>query len=100
MKRILMMLAAIAMIAGFTACKSGGSSFEKDVRKRAEMMCDVQKLTAKVATDSSFVKDLDKLKKEIEEYDAKMEKKYEKEPSAEETAKATKIIEEIMAKCK
>lgn len=100
MKRIVLSLATIAFLGAVSSCKSSGS-FEKDVRKRAEYMCKVQQLTAKAATDESATKELEKVRKEMDDYDASMEKKYkDKEPTKAQTDKAEEIMKEVMAKCK
>ena len=64
-------------------------------------MCEIQKLQDKAATDESAAKKLHALKKEMDAFDQKMEKKYDKkEPPEEQQKKAKEIVEEIMAKCK
>lgn len=64
-------------------------------------MCEIQKLQDKAATDESAAKKLDAVKKEMDAFDEKMEKKYDKkEPTEEQQKKAKEIVEEIMAKCK
>jgi vacuolar-type H+-ATPase subunit I/STV1 len=101
MKRIIFSMATLAILAALPSCKSSSGSFEKDVRKRAEYMCKVQQLSAKAATDEAATKDLEKVRKELEEYDATMEKKYkDKDATKEQTDKAEQIMKEVMEKCK
>ncbi len=102
MKKNMLLIAFIALWSGMISCKSSSSSsFEKDVRKRAEFMCEIQKLTAKAAADSNATGELDKVKKELDDYDARMEQKYkDKKPTDKESENARKIIDDIMAKCK
>ena len=93
-------MASFAIMVGAVSCKSS-SSFDKDVRKRGEYMCTIQKLTAKGGTDEASIKALEKAKKELDEYDATMEKKYkDKEPTKEQQESAEKILKEVMDKCK
>lgn len=64
-------------------------------------MCKVQQLTTKAATDEAAAKELEKVQKEMDEFDAAMEKKYkEKEPTKEQSEKADQIVKEVMEKCK
>ena len=100
MKKFFAFLASLFILSGFYSCKSG-SSFEKDVRKRADYMCKVQLLTAKAATDEKAAKDLENVKKEMDAFDEEMEKKYKDEkPDAKKTEKAQAIMSDVMAKCK
>jgi len=100
MKKKLFSIAAMAVVLSLASCKSS-SSFEKDVRKKADYMCKVQQLSAKAATDEAAAKDLEKVRKEMDDFDATMEKKYkDKEPSAEQSATAEKVMKEVMEKCK
>ncbi len=100
MKKYVALLALLFILTGVSSCGSG-SSFEKDVRKRADYMCKVQLLTAKAATDEKAAKDLESVKKEMDTYDDEMEKKYkDKKPDAKKTEKAQAIMADIMAKCK
>ena len=100
MKKNFLSMAVLAVLFSMTSCKSS-SSFDKDVKKRAEYMCKVQQLTVKAAADESAAKELEKVRKEMEDYDASMEKKYKgKDPSADESAKAAKIMKDVMDKCK
>jgi formate-dependent nitrite reductase cytochrome c552 subunit len=100
MKKYVALLVGLFILSGFYSCKSG-SSFEKDVRKRADYMCKVQKLTAKAATDESAAKDLENVKKEMDTFDEQMEKKYkDQKPDSKQTEKAQAIMADVMAKCK
>jgi len=101
MKKNFFSMAVLAIVISLASCKSSSSSFEKDVRKKADYMCKVQQLTAKSGTDEAAAKDLEKVTKEMSDFDAEMEKKYkEKEPTAEQSATAEKIMKEVMEKCK
>lgn len=100
MKKFFALLAILFILSGVYSCKSG-SSFEKDVRKRADYMCKVQLLTAKAATNESAAKDLENVKKELENFDTEMEKKYkDQKPDTKMNDKAQAIIADVMAKCK
>jgi vacuolar-type H+-ATPase subunit I/STV1 len=100
MKKNFFSMAVLAIVISLASCKSS-SSWDKDVRKKADYMCKVQQLTAKAGTDEAAAKDLEKVKKEMDDFDAEMEKKYkEKEPTAEQSASAEKIMKEVMEKCK
>ncbi|MBK8951981.1 MAG: hypothetical protein IPM85_06380 [Chitinophagaceae bacterium] len=100
MKKRLLSAALIAAVLFTTSCGSS-SSFESDVRKKANYMCEIQKLEAKAATDEKAAKEMESIKKEMDAFDEKMEKKYDKkEPTEAQQKKAREIMEEVMAKCK
>lgn len=100
MKKQLLSAILIGAVMFTTSCGSS-SSFESDVRKMANYMCEIQKLEAKAATDEAAAKKLESIKKEMNEFDDKMDKKYDKkEPTDAQQEAAKKIMEEIMAKCK
>ena len=98
MKKNFFSIAILAVVVSISSCGSS-SSFEGDVRKKADFMCKVQKLST--ATDEKAVKELADVKKEMDEFDAKMEKKY-KDKKQDDAANATaqKIMTEVMEKCK
>ena len=98
MKKNFLSMAILAVVVIMSSCGSS-SSFESDVRKKADYMCKVQKLST--ATDEKAVKELADVKKEMDEFDAKMEKKYkDKEPDSAKRASAEKIMTEVKEKCK
>jgi predicted Holliday junction resolvase-like endonuclease len=98
MKKKFLTIAILAIVVSMSSCGSS-SSFESDVRKKADYMCKVQKLSA--ATDEKSVKDLADVKKEMDEFDEKMEKKYkDKKNDDASNATAQKIMTEVMGKCK
>ena len=100
MRKHVLTVATLAMLLGTVACKSK-SSFESDVQKRADYMCKIQRLEAKAGSDEKAAKEVEALKKEMDEFDNKMEAKYKgKEPTDKQQEAARKIIEETMAKCK
>ncbi|MBK6937291.1 MAG: hypothetical protein IPH18_10740 [Chitinophagaceae bacterium] len=73
MKKRLLSAALIAAVLFTTSCGSS-SSFESDVRKKANYMCEIQKLEAKAATDEKAAKEMESIKKEMDAFDEKMEK--------------------------
>ena len=98
MKKNFLSIAILAVVVSMSSCGSS-SSFESDVRKKADFMCKVQKLST--ATDEKAVKELTDVKKEMDEFDAKMEKKYkDKKKDDASNATAQKIMTEVMEKCK
>ena len=98
MKKNFLSIAILAVVISMSSCGSS-SSFEGDVRKKADFMCKVQKLST--ATDEKAVKELADVKKEMDEFDAKMEKKYkDKAQDSATNATAKKIMTEVMEKCK
>lgn len=98
MKKNFFSIAILAVVVSISSCGSS-SSFEGDVRKKADFMCKVQKLST--ATDEKAVKELAGVKKEMDEFDAKMEKKYKgQEQDSTKNATAKKIMTEVMEKCK
>ncbi|MEO7983184.1 MAG: hypothetical protein ABI688_03775 [Bacteroidota bacterium] len=100
MKKNFLSMVILAIVVSMASCKSS-SSFEKDVKKRAEYMCKVQQLSVKAAADESAAKDLEKVRKEMEDFDASMETRYKgKDPTADESAKAAKIMKDVMDNCK
>lgn len=100
MRKNLFSLFAIAAVISLTSC-GGGGGFEGDVRKRANYECQKTKLEAKDQSDPKVAKELEDLEKEINAFDEKMEKKYEKQKDdAKMQEKAGKIYMDVMAKCK
>lgn len=100
-KRILPAAIFVSLIIGFTSCKSSSSSLEADVKKMAEFRCKMQQLMAKGESDEKATKELEDLKKEMEDFGEKMSKKYEdKKDDKEMEAKADAIMKEAMEKCK
>ncbi len=98
MKKNFLSMAILAVVVIMSSCGSS-SSFESDVRKKADFMCKVQKLST--ATDEKAVKELADVKKEMDEFDEKMEKKYkDKAQDSATNATAQKIMTEVMEKCK
>ncbi len=98
MKKNFLSIAILAVVISMSSCGSS-SSFEGDVRKKADFMCKVQKLST--ATDEKAVKELADVKKEMDEFYAKMEKKYkDKAQDSATNATAKKIMTEVMEKCK
>ena len=101
MKKSYLSVAVLAMVVLMSSCGGSSSSFESDVRKRAEYMCKVQKLSVTAATDEKAAKELEAVKKEMDEFDAKMEKKHkDKKGDDALSAKAQEIVKEVMEKCK
>lgn len=93
-------MAILAVVVSMSSC-GGGSSFESDVKKFANMRCKAQQLAAKDQSDEKVKKEMEDLQKEMEAYGEKMEKKYaDKKDDKEMDEKADKIMDEIMAKCK
>ena len=100
MKKFFLSTTALAVVLSLTSCGSS-SSFESDVRKKADYMCKIQKMTASVTTDEKASKELEEIKKEMDEFDEKMEKKYKDKKNDEAmSATAKKIMMEVMDKCK
>lgn len=100
MRKNLFSLFAIAAVISLASC-GGGGGFEGDVRKRANYECQMKKLEAKDQSDAKVQKEVEDLQKEIDAFDEKMEKKYEKQKDDEKmSAKAGKIYMEVMEKCK
>jgi peptidoglycan hydrolase CwlO-like protein len=99
MRKYLILLPAIAMVVLLYSCSSS-SSFENDVRKMANYRCKTQQLTAKAATDENAQKELEKLEKEIEEYNIKMKEKYKDQKDEKKEEQADNIFKDVMDKCK
>jgi peptidoglycan hydrolase CwlO-like protein len=100
MKKNFLSIAVLAVVITLSSCGSS-SSFEGDVKKMASYRCKAQQLSAKDPADEKAKKELEDLKKEIEEYAAKMEKKYgDKKDDEAWKAKGDKIYKEEMIKCK
>ncbi len=100
MKKVFLSLTVLAIVVSMSSC-GGGSSFENDVKKFANMRCKVQQLAAKDQSDEKVKKELEDLQKEMEDYGDKMSEKYkDKKDDKEMEAKADKILKEIMDKCK
>jgi hypothetical protein len=103
MKKNIFGLAILALVIGTASCSSSssGGGFESDVRKMADYRCRVQKLEAKDPADEKAKKELEDLRKEMDEYRDKMAEKYKgKENDTAMNNKADKIMDEEMAKCK
>ena len=97
-KNVLIITLFIAI--GAISCKSGGS-FESDVRKFSEIRCELQKVEAKDPNDEKVKEEKEKLQKKMKEFSDKMEKKYaDREKDSAMNAKADKIFDEVMEKCK
>jgi hypothetical protein len=98
MKKIFLSIVVIAVVVSISSCGSS-SAFERDVRKKADYMCKMQKLAT--ATDEKSVKKLEEIKKEMDEFNDVMIKKYEDKKSDDASiATAEKIMMEVMEKCK
>lgn len=92
MRILILTLAAGCLLAG---C-GGASSYESDVTKRARYMCRIQQLEASGKTDEAG-----KVRREMEAFDKKMEKKYkDKEPTDEQYQKGVAIVDSVMNACK
>ena len=100
MKKNFLSIAILAVVVSMSSCGSS-SSFERDVKKFANMRCKAQLLAAKDQSDEKVKKEMEELKKEMDAFGEKMEKKYEdKKDDKAMDEQADKIMEEIMAKCK
>ncbi len=98
MKKYFLPIAVLAVV--ISSCGSK-SSFESDVKKMGNYRCQMQKLEAKDQSDEKVKKEIEDLKKEVEEYTEKMTKKYaDKKNDKDMDEKADKIMDEIMEKCK
>lgn len=96
MKKQVFALALSGLVLFTTGCGGSGSSFEADVKKKADYMCQIQKLQAAGKTEEA-----EKITKEMDAFDEKMEKKYkDKEPSEAEQKKGREIVESVMKDCK
>ena len=101
MKKNFLSIAVLAVVISLSSCKSSSSSFEGDVRKMADYLCQLQKLEAKAATDENEKKKIEAKKKEITEDSNKKETKYkDKKGDKAMEDKAEAIMKEVMAKCK
>lgn len=101
MKKNFLSIAVLAVVISLSSCKSSSSSFEGDVRKMADYLCQLQKLEAKAATDENAKKEIEAIQKEMTEYSNKMETKYkDKKGDKAMEDKAEAIMKEVMAKCK
>ncbi|MGH2554036.1 MAG: hypothetical protein ACRDEB_09980 [Chitinophagaceae bacterium] len=99
MKKNFLSIAALAVVIIMSSC--GSSSFEKDVRKMANMRCEARQLAAKDQSDEKVKKEMEELEKEMDAYGDKMRKKYEdKKDDKVMNEKAEKIMSEVMGKCK
>ena len=100
MKKQFLSTAVLAVVLLLSSCGSS-SSFESDVRKKADYMCKIQKLTDDTAKNDKAAKQLEDVKKEMDEFDEKMEIKYKDKKNDEAmSAIAKKIMTEVMDKCK
>jgi len=100
MKNFFLPAAILALIVSLSACSSK-SSFESDVKKMGNYRCKMQQLKAKDPSDEKAKKEVEDLKKEMDEYGEKMGKKYaDKKNDKEMDEKAGKIMDEIMNNCK
>lgn len=101
MKKNFLSIAVLAVVISLSSCGSSSSSFEGDVRKMANYLCQLQKLEMKAATDESAKKEMETIQKEMTEYSNKMETKYkDKKGDKAMEDKAEAIMKEVMAKCK
>lgn len=101
MKRTVLPVTIIALTLTIISCGKGGSSFESDIRKVAEYRCKIEKLQSKAATDESAKKEMTQLMDEMRAFAEKVETKYaDKKDDKEFNAKADKIMDEVMEKCK
>lgn len=100
MQKNVLIIAAV-ITASLMSCKGGGGSFESDVRKSANYMCEMSKLAAADPSDEKSQKKLADLKKEKDEFEEKMREKYkDKKDDKEMEEKGGKIMKEVMDKCK
>jgi len=100
MKKYFLSIAILAVVAGVSSCGSK-SSFESDVKKMGNYRCSMQKLEAKDQSDEKVKKEMEDLRKEMDEYTDKMAKKYaDKKEDKAMDEKADKILDDIMEKCK
>jgi predicted transcriptional regulator len=82
-----------------TSC--GGGGFKADVRKMADYACKGQKLAEAAKTDTTKTKEIESMRKEVEDFAKKMEEKYkDKKDDKVMEEKAEKIMKEVMEKCK
>ncbi|HMK25788.1 MAG TPA: hypothetical protein VK483_07130 [Chitinophagaceae bacterium] len=100
MRKNFFSLTVLAVTVVLSSCSSK-SSFDSDVRKMADYRCKVQQLEAKDPSDQKVQKELEDVRKEMNDYREKMAKKYEeKKDDKAMNEKADKIMDEVMAKCK
>lgn len=100
MKKNFLSIAIVAVVVSISSC-GGGSSFEGDVKKFANMRCKAQQLAAKDQSDEKVKKEMEELQKEMEAYGEKMRDKYkDKEDDKAMEEKADKIMKDVMDKCK
>jgi hypothetical protein len=101
MKKIILSLAIVTSMVALSSC-GGGSGFEADIRKMAQMECDMEKLQKKAdGGDEGAKKELEKMEKEAMEFGMKMMTKYKDKMNDKELdAKADKIQDEVKAACK
>ena len=101
MKMNFLSIAMLAVVISLSSCKSSTSSFDGDVRKMAEYLCQIQKLEAKDPADESAKKEREVIQKDMMEFSNKMEVKYkDKKGDKVMEEKADAIMKEVMAKCK
>lgn len=94
------LIVVIVITASLMSCKGGGT-FESDVKKYAEIRCELQKMEAKDQSDAKVKQQKEDLQKEMQEFSDKMEKKYaDKKDDKAMDEKADKIMDEVMEKCK
>lgn len=99
MKKTLYLFCLIAFI---TVSSCSSSSFEKDGRRVAKLMCKESKLEEKVRNgDESAKAELEKVRTERDKLKEELSEKYKDDRGDEEKLKrASEIIMEEMAKCK
>ena len=101
MRKNLFRLFVVAFAVSLVSCGGSSGGFEGDVKKMARYRCDFQKLSAKDQSDEKVQKEMADLQKEMSEFADKMEEKYkDKKDDEAMEAKADKIMEEEMKKCK
>jgi len=98
MKKILFLSMIVTGL--LLASCSSSSSFESDVKQMAGYRCQLKQLMGKEQDDKT-ADQIEKLKKEMDDFSNKMEEKYkDQKENKEMDEKADKIMDAEMAKCK